>query len=377
MDNSYNSFTYNKELSFENELVLSDENTGPITRKMKGIPTPNFYIETPNYTNGILFDQENNDSLNHDLNDLARWIWYGNEGYKRLIIQSYYPEDFGENILVSPNIEQAKQHENKNIGEKIKSEIFKINKVKHMKNEEKKNIINNEINNNLPTISTKKDIIKTFKKTVKNKIYIKKLENGHLNKNIKNSIKPYYERKRKKKRTKIKKHTRNSTDLILKKTKNQLLKKLIDSCNKTVNDKKYKLKYFDYKHTSQIKKFSEIENFNSKIGDLLVKMPISEKYKNAKNKTNKETAKKILENKGNNIKIRYLFNLTFSEWIDIFTRKKEPSCEVNLNDEFDSLLKTLFEKAKGNGNYFSKVIYCLYNYQRLILCKNSRENKKK
>lgn len=280
--------------------------------------------------------------------------------------------------------------ERKNCCEKKNEKIFIIFKEHPKKKEEKKNIIN-EINNigaselplqnnppdsNFPSIFTKKDIIKNFRKSGKPKIYIKKFECGHLNKNIKLLIKPYYERKRKKKRSKIGKHSRNSTDNILKKIKNLLLKKVIESCNKAIDDKKYKLKYFDYKHTSQIKKFSEIENLNSKIRDLLVKMPISEKYKNAKNQTNKEIIEKILENKTNNNKIKYLFNLTFSEWIDIFTRKKEPSCEVNLNNEFDSLLKTLFEKAKGNGNYFTKVIYCLYNYQRLILCKNSRENKK-
>ena len=196
---------------------------------------------------------------------------------------------------------------------------------------------NNPSDSNLPSIFTKKDIIKNFRKSGKPKIYIKKLECGHLNKNIKHLIKPYYERKRKKKRGKIGKHTRNSTDNISKKIKNLLLKKVVESCNKAIGDKKYKLKYFDYKYTSQIKKNSETMNLNKKIEDLLVQIPISEKYKKAKTKTNEETVKKILENKGNNIKIRYLFNLTFSEWIEIFTQKKELSCGVNLNDEYDSL----------------------------------------
>jgi len=79
-----------------------------------------------------------------------------------------------------------------------------------------------------------------------------------------------------------------------------------------------------------------------------------------------------------------IFNLTFSEWIDIFIYKKDLT-------EYDSLIeeniKKVFEKCRienilekiseeNDSNYFSCFLILTYNFQRWIITRKGRNTKK-
>ena len=259
-----------------------------------------------------------------------------------------------------------------------------------IKNEEMKNFPEEELNKNiiiennnkgnsqvpqqnkLPPIYRRRKIIKILRK-LGNQYhqYIKKIKYQKLNLNIKHALKLI--NKRKKKGNKKTQHTKNSIDNLMKKIQNSFLKILINSYNKILvkqlGNKKYKLKKLSYKETSNLKRESVLNLLNMKIEDLLKKIPISPKYKKSDNE-------KIVDNilKLKNEKIRYIFNLTFNEWIDIITKKAKPIYEDIEFDGIDLLLKKIF---KEKSKYFWNYIYLIYNYPRWFYCKKKRNNSKK
>ena len=143
-------------------------------------------------------------------------------------------------------------------------------------------------------------------------------------------------------------------------------------------EKKYKsLLDLEYSFINNLKKDSELELLNKKLKDIVSK-DISPKY-NIETKT-KDWNKKIIDIivgcEESNEKLLSLLNITFNEWIDIFTYKKE--CEYN--KEFNLLQQALDKINKKNDNneeYLSKLIFYLYNYKRWFESKKGRNTNEK
>ena len=128
----------------------------------------------------------------------------------------------------------------------------------------------------------------------------------------------------------------------------------------------------DYSLISKIKKDSDLELLNMKLKDLVSK-DISSKYKSKLNEKdyNKNIINKIIQNEDSSEKLMNLLNMTFNEWIDIFTYK----IENDYNKEYNLLQSALDKINQKNNNdkeYLLKFIFYLYNYKRWFESKKGR-----
>ena len=173
-----------------------------------------------------------------------------------------------------------------------------------------------------------------------------------------------------------KKHDKNSTDNIIKKINIQLFNNLIKFINFRLSTAKldiYKLKKIDYKLYSRTSREINVKNLNMKIKDLL-SLEISSKYSLVKDKNeNKKNIQELLKiaKEKNYITIESVFNLTFRDWIDLFTMKKEG---IKI-DGLDSLLNKILENIEDE-EYFVNFVFCLYNHERWFLFKKIGNYKK-
>ena len=174
-------------------------------------------------------------------------------------------------------------------------------------------------------------------------------------------------------------HTKNNQDNIIKKCKAIFFSNLISYINKYVqkysnHNKNFKLLTLDYKYVNNITKEDEMKLLATQLKDL-ASFETSKIYKLNKNKfINKIKIENILEEEKNNEKINKLLNMTFGEWIDIFTLKK------NLEYEFRyEGLKISLEKIANNSNteYFVRFLYFLFNYKRWFISKVGRVRRKR
>ena len=176
-------------------------------------------------------------------------------------------------------------------------------------------------------------------------------------------------------------HNKNTSDNIIKKCKRIFFSNIIDYINEYVNlykindNEQFELLKLDYdKYVSNLKKENEIKLFNTQLKDI-ASLEISDKYKSNKNKDiNKIKIKSILEKEKNNKIINNLLNLTFGEWIDIFSLKNK----IDNNIEFYGLQNSLKKIAElDNDEYFSRFIFYLFNYKRWFYNKKGRKRNRK
>ena len=130
-----------------------------------------------------------------------------------------------------------------------------------------------------------------------------------------------------------------------------------------------------YTYINNIKKDSDLELLNTKLKDLVSK-DISEKYKSKDEKWNKRIIDEIIQNETKNEQLINLLNMTFNEWIDIFTykTKNEYNKDINL---LQSALDKINKKNNNNQEYLSKLIFYLYNYKRWFESKKGRSTEEK
>lgn len=280
---------------------------------------------------------------------------------------------------------------------------LEINKNEEMKEEEQKevkriekNSIEESVNGKLITIE---EIIQILRKKPKFENYIKIIKEGdeiyalilkEMNpKNTKrkqevkkNNLEIEIKEEKAKGRKRIgdnskRGHNKISTDNIIKKIKQYLLNYLIKSILENLKEsKEYKLKKLDYKeNVNNINKQNELNYLYMPINQLL-SGPISSKYKNFKSDFNEKMIKEILNKESKNEVIKYIFNLTFREYIDIFIMKKEPSIKDVKFDGLDSFFEQILKKNDNDKNYFKNLVFCLYNYERWLICRNKRIVKK-
>ena len=199
------------------------------------------------------------------------------------------------------------------------------------------------------------------------------------------------------------KHDKNSADNIIKKIKLKFFEYSLKFLNNTLNsflDKKkiseYNkilrkdikndepqnlIKLLDYKFVDKIKKETDLLLLKNTLKDIFSN-DISPKYSTLSRDSNKKMIERIIKEQKDNVNIMFAFNLTFEEWIDVFTYKKELKSINNydeekmkdLNSQFirlDKLILEIFEKGYIN-NYLSYFISYAFNYKRWFFMKKGR-----
>ena len=141
------------------------------------------------------------------------------------------------------------------------------------------------------------------------------------------------------------------------------------------------IKFLDYKFVDKIKKETDLQLLKSPLKDIFSN-DISPKYSTLSRDSNKKMIERILEEQKDNLNIMFAFNLTFEEWIEIFTFKKELKSFIildkdkmkDLNDKFiklDKLILEIYDKNYTN-NYLSYFISYAFNYKRWFIMKRGR-----
>ena len=262
-----------------------------------------------------------------------------------------------------------------NLNKKINLNIaFNEEKIKKIlsQNGVKKEIID-KINGNYIT-KKEKESVSLFE------IKQKQKRNKNTNDSNDSEEKTNFDIGRKKKTDNTKrKHDKNVPDNIIKKCKRIFFKYIIIFINsiiktyKTNHQENYEFKNLSYEnYVNNLKKDKEIILLNMPLKDL-VSLDVSNKY--ASNASfNKEKMEKILEEEKDNTIINSILNMTFGEWIDVFTFKNE----INYYLEFNELQDVLIDLYnKEDKEYFSRFIFYLFNYKNWFQNKKPRKPKKK
>ena len=301
-----------------------------------------------------------------------------------------------------------KINQNKSITEKIllkKDAISTYNKQKYNLDTIKEclskniapiefNIINENMNYNEKVEKAEKNL--QFTKTKRRRLKNKENETENNN-NLDNKI----ERNKRGRKTKnvnnlLKEHDKYSDDNMIKKIKSKLFEYSRTFLNKMLekyNDKgKSVLMQLDYK--------KYIDRLNREQDLMFLNMPLKDLFSNdisfkcqLKNiekvkDYNKKKIEAILHNETDNT-ILFALNMTFIEWLDIFTFKTslndvihkyniEKNMDVDLQKIDKNLIKVddlLKNKLKNNLDEFSLFIFYLYNYELWFNKKVGRKSK--
>ena len=186
-------------------------------------------------------------------------------------------------------------------------------------------------------------------------------------------------------------HNKYSQDNIIKKIKSKLLSYALKFLNNLISKsiyskKKYRLYKLEYKYIKNLKKKEDLKILNMKLKDLY-SLEVSPKYKNISKYHNKNIIKQIIKNKElkNYQAILFALNLTFKEWVQLFTYKKSIDDIIQYNKEseniieeieinmihVESLLKKIMED--NDEHFLSIFTFFLYNYEEWFLNKQERK----
>ena len=119
---------------------------------------------------------------------------------------------------------------------------------------------------------------------------------------------------------------------------------------------------------------------------------VSPKYKKVETNSNKNYIEKILNEKFLTEAIKFALNMTFRDFIDIFTYKKKVKDLLNeykVNDYnndicnkiekslvgVDDLFNKIAKSDKNDKNYFSNFVFYLYNYEKWFFMKRGRNKR--
>ena len=179
-------------------------------------------------------------------------------------------------------------------------------------------------------------------------------------------------------------HTKDSEDNLIKKIKGILFSRSIEYINSFIKKHKtnkkniFKLRYLYYgKYVNDLKKENEMNLFETKLKDF-ASLQASEKYfKNTEfdENYNKNQIVSILEEEKNNEKINMLLNMTFGEFIDIFSLMKNLDDDLEFNG-LQNTLKGIYEDENNSREYFSRFVFYLFNYKAWFNNKKGRKGRK-
>ena len=257
----------------------------------------------------------------------------------------------------------------------------------------------------------KKFSSKVNKKFIKDKqieaLYLNKkrfrdyTDDDYINGFLKNENYQNYEQPNKNKRGRKPKnedreeHNRMASDNIIKKIKAEIFKYLTQFLNNIINYKKTpeennKIYRINYRFINQLNREIDLRYLNMPLKNLFSLLNVSPKYKNIHPESNKVYINRLLNGQIDEA-IKFAFNMTFRDWLDIFTFKKEVKDllnEYNIKDNnniiskkikeslvgVDDLINNLVEKEK-NQKYFSNFIFYFYNYELWFFKKKGRKSK--
>ena len=187
-------------------------------------------------------------------------------------------------------------------------------------------------------------------------------------------------------------HNKMVPDNIIKKIKAKIFEYPIIFLNNIINNQKTEDKLFklDYKFINRLNREQDLKFLDMKLKELFSK-EISPKYITTKRKkdSNKKYISKILKNQKDNT-ILFVFNMSFRDWLDLFTSKKNIKDILFKYDDysgkdvdceriqkslygFDILLyKTMNE---NNKEYLTMFIFLLYNYEKWFFNKKGRKTR--
>ena len=158
---------------------------------------------------------------------------------------------------------------------------------------------------------------------------------------------------------------------MVKKIKVILYRNLINHANeyleKYKKNIKYKIKFhkLNYKYVNKQNKKMDLKILKSTLSKA-ISMDISGKYKD-KNRDdyNKILIKKVLEEEKGNKNIVDFLNLSFYDWINVFTFQSDYNNDIFRCDFLKSELANLKDEYKEEI-YFTRFIFYLFNYSSYI-----------
>ena len=181
-------------------------------------------------------------------------------------------------------------------------------------------------------------------------------------------------------------HNKFSPDNIIKKIKKILINHLINFVNinieKNIHEGKNLIKNLSYMaYTNKLKVDTNREDLQKSVTQILSN-DISGKYKKSATISNKFIIDSILKNHKNDNIIKFIFNLTMSEWIAIFLKNKNLDDFGTLEEsEYNIIvipdINDIFNKYKNDKKYLAHLIYYLYNYENYFYNKKARKSHKK
>ena len=183
-------------------------------------------------------------------------------------------------------------------------------------------------------------------------------------------------------------HDKMTPDNILKKIKSKLLNNyIIAFLNGVLNLKEKKLKKIDYKYINELIRDKELNNLNESL-EMLVSLDISKKYKTLDSNYNKLIIEKIRREKKNDETTQFVLNLTLTDFIELFTHKKNLddliklyNIKSNINyEEIEENIHGVEEFfidliKKHDIKYATLVVFYIFNLERALEFKQKRRNK--
>ena len=189
-------------------------------------------------------------------------------------------------------------------------------------------------------------------------------------------------------------HTKMSGDNIIRKIKVRLFTDLIQFLNNILNkkhDDKNRLYKLNYKFIKKLNKEIDIKYLSMPLKDLL-SMKITPRYKGISCDFNKKLIERIINHEiwvEDYNTVIFVLNMTFGEWLDMFTCKKNINYLKNKCAQCDGVnfemiankiacVNKLLEKMleKNDQKYFSIFTFYLYNYENWFIIQSSRSSKK-
>ena len=216
-------------------------------------------------------------------------------------------------------------------------------------------------------------------------------------KNKSNEQKNYNKRGRKPKNIiSYKEHDKLASDNIIKKIKTEFFKYIVLFINNIISTKNliynHKIYKIDYELINRLNREIDLKYLNTTLKDLL-SLNVSPKFTKVEPESNKNYIEKILNEKSIDETIKFALNMTFRDFIDIFSYKKKVKellneykvNDYNIEDMYNKIEKNLvgvedlFNKLaksdKTDKYYFSNFVFYLYNYEKWFFMKRGRKKK--
>ena len=188
-------------------------------------------------------------------------------------------------------------------------------------------------------------------------------------------------------------HDRKTPDNIIKKIKAISFKYILIFLNnllKVATKSDIKFRRINYKYVNMLNRDFEFELLSKNLKYWL-SLDISPKnIKTIKEDYNKKIIEDIENRSGNNIEnnpyyiLNFVLNITYREWLNLFTGKKNLS-ELSNDSEFNEMIKKSFVGINDLLNTFQEdddefiayFIFLFFNYERWFFIKKARNRKNK